>query len=155
MRLGSNRRRQPTQVPNSLQLFNSRGHIWNKCRDHSMIREQYLLQWHISRHANLNLGSCVDRLHILKHCHGNNHIRYSDQCQQARSLAVPWALCRQTGNANTYTLQSWRSAIRKKDNSCSKLPRLLRHDILDLRRVHQFSRVVFSDVLCRSHFGLK
>ena len=47
-----------------------------------MFRDQYFLQSHISRHANLYLGSGEDRLHILRHCHGNNSIRYSDQCQQ-------------------------------------------------------------------------
>ena len=33
-----------------------------------------------------HLGSEGDRLHMLIHCHGNNSTRYSDQCQQARSL---------------------------------------------------------------------
>jgi len=46
----------------------------------------------------------VYRLHIWIHCHGNNSIRYSDECQQARSLTM-----------SPY------------------LPRQLRNDILDLR----------------------
>ena len=75
--------------------------FWNKCGGHSMFWDQYLLQSHITRHADLYLACCGDRLHSLKHCHGNINIRYSDKCQQARSLAMPWAVCRQTGNAKS------------------------------------------------------
>ena len=57
--------------------------FWNKCWDHSMFSDQYLLQSPISQHADLYLGSDGDRLHILRHCHGNNSICYSDQCQEA------------------------------------------------------------------------
>ena len=71
----------------------------DKCRDHSMFWDPYLLQSHISRHADLYLGSDGVRMHMLIHCLGNNIICYSDQCQQASSLAMSWALCRQTGNA--------------------------------------------------------
>ena len=74
---------------------------WNKCRDHSMFWDQYLLQSHITRHADLYLACGRDRLHILKHCHGNINIRYSYKCQQARSLAMPWTLCRQTGKVKS------------------------------------------------------
>ena len=67
---------------------------------YSMFWDSYLLQSHISRHVDLYLGSDGVRMHILLHCLGNNSICYSDQWQQASSLAVWWALCRQTGNAN-------------------------------------------------------
>ena len=75
--------------------------FWGKCRDHSMFWDQYVLQSHISRHADLYLGSDGDRMHMLIHCLGNNSICYSDQCQQSSSLAMSWALCRQTGNAKS------------------------------------------------------
>ena len=68
----------------------------------------------------------VYRLHIWIHCHGHNSMRYSDAYQQARSLA--------------------RSPY---------LPRQIRNDILELRGVHYYSCVAFSERLCRSHFGLK
>ena len=48
---------------------------------------------------------------------GNNHIRYSDQCQQARSLAMPWALCRQTSNAQNLDIAVMAKCHTKKINS--------------------------------------
>ena len=71
----------------------------DKGRDQSMFWVPYLLQSHISRHADLYLGSDGVRMHMLIHCLENNSICYSDQCQQASSLAMSWALCRHTGNA--------------------------------------------------------
>ena len=125
-----------------------------KCRDHSMIWDQCLLQSHISRHTNLYLGSSVDRLHILKHCYGNNHIRYSDQCNRPGL----WQ-CHERYADKQVTPKprhcSHGEMPYEKRNSFSKLPRQLRYDILDLRAVHHFCRVVFWDVLCRSQFGLK
>ena len=38
---------------------------------------------------------------------------------------------------------------------CFKLPRQLRDYMLELRGLHHFSRVVFGEVFCRAHFGIK
>ena len=48
-----------------------------------------------------HLGSEGHRLHMLIHSLGNNSIRYSDECQQARSLNMSGALCRHTVNAKS------------------------------------------------------
>jgi len=58
----------------------------------------------VDHHHSVRCTVTVYRVHIWIHCHGNNSIRYSDEYQQARSLAM-----------STY------------------LPRQLRNDILDLR----------------------
>jgi len=60
----------------------------------------------VDHHHSVRCTVTVYRLHIRIHCHGNNSIRYSDEYQQTRSLAM-----------SLY------------------LPRQLRNDILDLRGV--------------------
>jgi len=63
---------------------------------------QYIFFGHnwfgVDHHHSVRCTVTVYRLHIWIHCHGNNSIRYSDECQQARSLAMSLYLPRQLRN---------------------------------------------------------
>ena len=85
----------------------------------------------VDHHHSVRCTVTVYPLHIWIHCHGNNSIRYSDEYQQARSLAMSPYLHRQ-----------------------------LRNDILHLRGgapllLCTTTLASHSQRLCRSHFVLK
>ena len=52
----------------------------------------------VDHHHSVRCTVTVYRLHIWIHCHGNNSIRYGDEYQQARYLAMSPYLHRQLRN---------------------------------------------------------
>ena len=118
--------------PGALLYYNSHNihyiiHIWliflvKQVQDHSMFWDQYLSQSPAHRHrcAGLYLSSLRRRSASFW---GNalEPLVYDTvmKCQQDRSFAVSWALCREADNVKSWTYQSVWTAILRKANVLS------------------------------------
>ena len=120
-----------------------------------MFWDQYLLQTHITRQADLYLDCDGDRLPFEALPIAMQSIACDTVITANRP--GPWP-CHERYADKQVTPKARHSIhdeVRyEKNKGSSKLPRQLHDYILDLRGVHHFSRVVFW-VFCRSHVGIK